>query len=66
VLSVVGTFYFVFFTEESKGLKGLAFVLTGAGVVARFDFTDKVPFIVPLLLESAVALWMLIYWKLER
>ena len=64
VLSVVGTGYYVAFTEASKGLKVLAVVLTVAGVVLQFMF--KVPFIIPLLLKSAVAIWMAIYWKLDH
>jgi hypothetical protein len=66
VVSILGTAYYVAFTEASKGLKALALVLTLAGIVLQFGYMFKVPFIVPLLLQSTVAIWMAIYWKLDQ
>jgi hypothetical protein len=64
VLSVVGTGYFLFFTEEDRKWKALALALTATGLALQL-MPDRVPFLVPLLVHSAVAIWMAIYWKLQ-
>lgn len=63
-LSVIGTGYFVLYTEVDRKWKLLAFSLVGLSLVLQL-LPAKVPFIVPLLLQSAVAIWMAIYWKMD-
>lgn len=40
--------------------------LTIAALVLQFGFAFQVHFIMPLLLQLAVCVWTLIYWKLDR
>ena len=62
--AVVGSAYFVFFTEENWKWKLLIFLLAGLALVLQFML--EVHFIVPLLLEAVVMFWTVIYWKLDR
>ncbi len=66
VLSVVGTGFFVFFTEEDWKWKSLMAALTVAALILQFGFMFKVHFLLPLALQIIVCVWTMIYWKLNR
>jgi hypothetical protein len=63
--AIVGSFYFVAFTEEDRKWKLLIFLLTGTSLVLQFLFPD-VPFVIPMILQAVVMLWTIIYWKLDQ
>lgn len=63
-VSVVGTGCFLFFTEEDRKWKALALGLTATALVLQL-FPRQVPFVVPLVLQVGVAIWMAIYWKVR-
>ena len=63
-LSVVGTGYFVFLTEEDRKWKALMAALTAAALI--FQFGIRVHFAIPLILQLIVCVWTIIYWKLEN
>ena len=64
-LSVVGTAFFVFFTEEDWKWKSLMAVLTIVALVLQFGFMFQVHFAVPAVLQLIVCVWTVIYWKLD-
>ncbi len=64
-LSVVGTAYYLFFTEENWKLKALMTALTVASLVLQFVFMFKVHFLIPAGLQIIVCIWTMIYWKLN-
>jgi hypothetical protein len=66
VLGLVGSIYFVFFTEEDWKWKGLASGTMIVSLLLQFIPALQVPFIIPLVLQGLVAVWMVIYWKLDR
>jgi len=65
IVAVVGTGYFLHFTDADFKWKALAAALTGTSLVLQL-MPSRVPFVVPLILQGIVALWMAIYWKLEQ
>jgi hypothetical protein len=62
--ALVGTVYFVCFTEEDWKWKLLMFLLTGTSFVLQFVF--EVHFLIPLLIQAVPMFWTIIYWKLDR
>ncbi|HEX7898828.1 MAG TPA: hypothetical protein VF950_13775 [Planctomycetota bacterium] len=65
-LSVVGTAYFLFFTEEDRKWKALMTALTVASLILQFGFTFQVHFAIPAVLQLIVCVWTIIYWKLDQ
>jgi hypothetical protein len=63
-LSVVGTGYFLFLTEEDRKWKALMAALTIAALILQFAV--PVHFVIPLILQVIVSLWTVIYWKLDQ
>ena len=64
VLGLIGSAYFVCFTEEDWKWKALA---AGTMIVSLLlQFVLHVHFAIPVILQTAVAIWMIIYWKLDR
>jgi hypothetical protein len=66
VLSVVSSVYFVFFTEEDWKWKTLAGGTIILSLALQFVPALRVHFAIPLILQLLVAIWMVIYWKLDR
>ncbi len=66
VVGLVGSAYFVFFTEEDWKWKVLAAGIMAASLLLQFVPALQVHFIIPVILQTAVAIWMIIYWKLDR
>ena len=62
--AVVGSFYFVAFTEENWKWKFLIFLLAGSSLVLQF--VVPVHFVIPMILQSIVMFWTIIYWKLDQ
>jgi len=62
--AIVGSFYFVAFTEENWKWKLLIFILAGTSLVLQFAV--PVHFVIPMLLQSVVMFWTIIYWKLDQ
>jgi hypothetical protein len=62
-LSVVGAGHFVLFTEEDWKWKALAFGMVGTSLLLSFL---HVHFVIPLILQVIVCVWMIIYWKLDE
>ena len=62
-LSVVGTGYFLFLTEEDRKWKALMAALTVAALI--FQFGIRIHFAIPIVLQLIVCVWTIIYWKLE-
>ena len=65
-LSVVGTGFFVFLTEENWKWKSLMTALTVVALVLQFGFMFKVHFLLPLALQLIVCVWTMIHWKLNH
>lgn len=65
VLSVFGTGYLLHYSDLDGKWKALAVAMTGTSLVLQF-MVRSVPFLVPLVLQVAVSLWVAIYWKMER
>jgi hypothetical protein len=67
LLAVVGVTVaaFVFFTDEPPALKLMALGALVVSAALQFPST-RVHFLVPLLIQVALGLWMLIYWKVKR
>ena len=63
-LAVVGTVYFVAFTEEDRKWKALMVAMTAASLVLQFAV--PVHFVIPLILQTLVAIWTVVYWKLDQ
>ena len=63
-LSVVGTGYFLFLTEEDKKWKALMAALTIAALILQFAV--PVHFAIPVILQVIVSVWTIIYWKLDQ
>lgn len=59
--AVVGTVYFVKVTDENWKWKVLMIGLLVASLV--FQFLIPVHFLIPLITQTAVGIWVLIYWK---
>jgi hypothetical protein len=64
-ISVFGTGYLLHYSDLDGKWKALAFAMTGTSLVLQFMFRT-VHFLVPLLLQTAVSLWVVIYWKVSR
>ena len=62
--AVVGSFYFVAFTEEHWKWKLLIFLLAGSSLVLQFAL--PVHFSIPAVLQAIVMFWTILYWKLDR
>ena len=62
-LSVVGTGYFVFLTEEDRKWKALMAAMTAAALL--FQFGIRIHFAIPVVLQLIVSVWTIIYWKLD-
>jgi hypothetical protein len=62
--AVVGSFYFVAFTEEHWKWKFLIFLLAGGSLALQFAL--PVHFAIPAVLQAVVMFWTIIYWKLDR
>jgi len=62
--ALVGTVYFVCFTEENWKWKLLMFLMTGTSLVLQFVLV--VHFLIPLLIQAVAMFWTIIYWKLDR
>jgi hypothetical protein len=65
-LSVIGSGFFVFLTDEKWTLKSLMAGLTVAGLVLQFGLMFRVHFLIPLALQLIVCIWVMVYWKLTR
>ena len=63
-LSVVGTGYFLWFTEADRKWKLLALVLTGSSLGMQVA-PDRIPFFIPLILQTLISIWVVVYWKLD-
>ncbi len=63
-LSVIGTGFFLRFTDLEWKWKGLAIALTGTSIVLQFALKE-VPLAIPLVLQAVMCLWVIFYWKLE-
>ena len=66
VLGLVGSAYFVFFTEEDWKWKVLAAGTMIVSLLLQFVPALQVHFIIPVILQTLVAIWMVVYWKLDR
>jgi hypothetical protein len=66
VLGLVGSAYFVFFTEEDWKWKVLAAGTMIVSLLLQFVPTLQVHFIIPVILQTLVAIWMVVYWRLDR
>ena len=64
-IAVAGTIFFLFFTEMRLHWKLLALGITVASILIQFVPPLRVHFIVPFLMQAAVAFWVLLYWKLN-
>ena len=62
--AVVGSAYFVIFTEEHWKWKLLIFLLAGVSLVLQF--VVPVHFVIPMLMQAVVMFWTIIYWKLDQ
>ena len=60
-VAVVGTGYFVKFTDENWKWKLLMIALTLGSLV--FQFVIPIHFLIPLVTQTVVGIWVLIYWK---
>jgi ABC-type siderophore export system fused ATPase/permease subunit len=65
-LGVVGSVYYVFFTEEDWKWKALAAGTMVLSLLLQFVPALRVHFSIPLILQTLVAVWMVVYWKLDR
>ena len=63
-LSVVGTGYFLFLTEEDRKWKALMAALTVAALILQFGV--QVHFAIPVVIQVVVCVWVMIYFKLDR
>ena len=64
-LSVVGTGYLLHFTELDRKWKALAFGVTGASLGLQL-MPDRVHFTIPLILQTLIGIWVIVYFKLNR
>lgn len=64
-LAVVGTGYFVFATDEDRKWKILAASLVILSVAFQFVPPLQIHWIIPVVLQTLVACWMVIYWKMN-
>jgi hypothetical protein len=61
VVALVGTVYFVKFTDENWKWKLLMIVLTLGSLL--FQWVIPLHFLIPLITQTVVGIWVLIYWK---
>lgn len=66
LVALFGTAYFVFNTEEDWKWKVLAVGVLGASFALEFIPSLEVHFLVPFLMQAAVAIVMAIYWQVHR
>jgi hypothetical protein len=66
VLALVGTVFFIFFTEEDWKWKALAGGTVILSLLFQFVPALHVHFSIPPILQVLVAVWMVVYWKLDR
>ncbi len=66
VLGLVGSVYFIFFTEEDWKWKLLAGGTIIVSLLLQCVPALQVHFAIRVILQTAVAIWMVIYWKLGR
>ncbi|HLF93334.1 MAG TPA: hypothetical protein VJB14_07725 [Planctomycetota bacterium] len=64
-LSVVGTGYFIHFTEMDRKWKVLSFLVTGTSLGLQL-VPQHVHFTIPLILQTLMGVWVIVYWKLDR
>ena len=64
-LSVIATGYFLFFTEENWKLKLFALLLVGLSLGLQL-IPEQVHWLIPMLIQAGVSLWMVIYWKMDH
>jgi hypothetical protein len=64
-LSVVGTGYFIHFTDMDWKWKLTAFLGTGLSLALQL-MPAHVHFTLPLILQTLIAVWVIVYWKLDR
>ena len=62
-LSVISVGHYVVFTEENWKLKLLAFGAVGLSLALQLL---QVHFVIPLIIQVLVCVWMIIYWKIDR
>jgi len=65
ILSVIGTGFLLHYTDLDGKWKILALVLTGTSLVLQL-MHKTVHFLIPLVLQVIVSLWVVFYWKLSR
>ena len=65
MLALVGTGYFVFATDEDKKWKILSASMVLLSLVFQFIPALHVPWLVPVVMQTLVACWMVIYWKMN-
>lgn len=66
LFGLVGSVYFIFFTEEDWKWKLLAGGTMIGSLLLQFVPALRVHFTIPVILQTAVAIWMITYWKLDR
>ena len=66
LFGLVGSVYFIFFTEEDWKWKLLAGGTMIVSLLLQFVPALRVHFTIPVILQTAVAIWMIVYWKLDR
>ena len=66
VFGLIGSAYFVFFTEEDWKWKALAAGTMIVSLLLQFVPAFKVHFTIPVILQTVVTIWMIVYWKLDR
>ena len=64
-ISVIATGFFLFFTDEDWKWKVLALVLVGLSLGLQL-IPDLVHWLVPMLIQAGVSIWMVIYWKMDH
>ncbi len=65
VLGSIGSLYFMFLTEEDWKWKILAVGTMGVSMLLQFVPALQVHFVIPLVLQTLVSVWMVVYWKLD-
>ena len=65
VLSVVGTLFFLFCTDLDLKWKILAIGMTGISLLLQWVPQFEVHFLIPLILQALVSIWVVIYFQLE-
>ncbi|HUR38456.1 MAG TPA: hypothetical protein VM222_03135 [Planctomycetota bacterium] len=65
-LGGIGSIYYVCFTEEDWKWKALAAGTMILSLALQFVPVLQVHFSIPLILQTLVAVWMVVYWKLDR